>query len=114
MTESFEDLVEKDVRHGCSPPELQVLESNIREWIKKLNSLKRDVEVQLSAQKARNTQKQAEMLRDSESTKADWLDYKSKEDRWKVGAIRFMVSVEDRIAYAKNLRASQNTKVMTA
>lgn len=113
MSEEFTALVAKDVRHECTPEEITILESDIRGWLKELNSLKRDVEVQLAAQKARMTQTQAEMLSDGGS-RADWLDYRAKEDRWRVGAIRFMVSVEERIAHAKNIRAARNQKVMTA
>lgn len=114
MSEEFEALVAKDVRHGCTPDETRILESDLRGWLNELNSLKRDVEVQLAALKARMSQRQAEILRDPELTKADWLEYKEGEERWRVGAIRFMVSVEERILYVKALRASLNQKVMVA
>lgn len=115
LAEEFVAIVANDVRKlPCTPEELSALEQDIRGWLSALNKLKRDVEVQLAAQKARMTQTQAEMLNDPTKSRADWLEYKSGQDRWRVGAIRFMVSVEERMAYAKNLRASRNEKVMTA
>lgn len=113
--EEFNALVQKDVRHGCTEDELNVLKANLREWLSELNALKRDVEVQLGAQKSRVSATHAEMLENG-SSKADWLKYKSKEDSWRTSAVRFMVSVEQRMLHVKNLRAAANgnTKVMTA
>lgn len=106
ITYTFEDLVAKDVRAECTDDELSILESDIRSWLNILNSLKRDVEIQLGAQKARMTQRQAECQ--ASGNKVEWLTYKATEQKWRISAVRFMASVEERILYVKKLRAESN------
>src|SRR5690242_7633935 len=103
MTPDFEDLVALDVRGECTNEELDVLKSDLRRWLAELNSLKRDVEIQMTAQKARITQRKIEFKEKTESI--EWLRYKSEEEQWKVGSLRFMASVEQRILYVKSLRS---------
>lgn len=110
MSQDFRDLVAKDVRDECSTEELSTLAGNLREWLNILNTLKRDVEVQLVAQKARVTKRQAEML-EANASRAEWLNYKAEEDKWRVSAIRFMVSVEERMLAVKSLRANQGNLI---
>jgi hypothetical protein len=103
ITEKFKELVASDVRGESSEEELETLKNDTRAWLTELNKLKRDVEVQLVAQKARMTHKQIEFL--ETGTKLEWLKYREVEDKWKVGAVRFMVSVEDRMMFVKALRS---------
>lgn len=108
MSNTFEDLVAKDVRGECTEAELDILKGDIRGWLAELNSLKRDVELQLGAQKARITKTYADML--ETATKQEWLNYKAGQEQWKVTAGRFMASVEARILYVKSLRAAAGSQ----
>lgn len=101
ITEEFMELVASDVRGDSSEDSLRLLKSNTRDWLSVLNKLKRDVEVQLVAQKARMTAKQVECIEGG--TKLEWLKYKATEEKWRVGAIRFMVSVEERMHFVRAL-----------
>lgn len=113
VSDEFADLVAKDVRNECSNHELEILADDLNGWLTELKSLKRDVEIQLSAQKARMYERQAEMLRDERPT-SEWLSYKATEEKWKVGAMRFTACVEQRIAHVNSLKAQQNLKTMVA
>jgi hypothetical protein len=104
MTDIFEDLVALDVRGECTDEELEILKGDLRRWLAELNSLKRDVEIQMSAQRARITQRQIEFKQKNEQI--EWLRYKGEEEQWRVGSLRFMASVENRILYAKSLRSN--------
>jgi hypothetical protein len=111
MSEEFEDLVAKDVRGVCSDAELDILESDTRLWLNTLNSLRRDVEVQLVAQRARMTQYKSELLETYPEgdpvARREWIKFKGQEETWKVSAVRFMVEVEKKVQYVKALRESQ-------
>lgn len=111
--EEFYDLVQKDVRNQCDQHELEVLGSDLDQWLIELKALKRDVEIQSTAQRARIAQKQAEMLSSGAST-AEWKLYKAKEDNWKVTAMRFTACVEQRLAHVKALRSQTHQKTMAA
>lgn len=104
--DTFNNLVAKDVRGECTAGERAVLESNIREWLDELNILARDVEIQLAAQKARMTAKQAELL--EVGSAIEWLEYKAEEENWTVKSLRFKASVERSIREVKTLRAQTN------
>lgn len=110
--EEFTALVAKDVRNECSDTEMDKLESDLRGWKNELHHLMRDVDVQLAAQKARMSRKRAELM--DPDKLGEWLEFKANEDKWRVGAMRFKVSVEDRMLYVKTLMAEKNTKTQTA
>lgn len=110
----FEDLVLLDVKgeleldNGdtvvCSSEHTEILKTDIRRWLAELNSLKRDVEIQMTAQKARVSERQVEYI--EKNNTLEWLRYKSKEDTHRIGALRFMASVESKILYVKSLRSN--------
>lgn len=107
MSKSFEDLVAADVRNDVTPEEQEILKADVRRWLRVLNGLKRDVEIQMANQKTRNIQAQ----RDYNETKdtSAWLKFQQQEEYWRVGSLRFMASVEGRILYVKSLRAAEHS-----
>lgn len=105
--ELFNDLVVQDVRGEITKAELQILKNDIRKWLQVLNSLMRNVELQLAAQKARMAREQADYLQKND--KINWLYYKAEEDDRRVRSMRFMVSVEQKIMTVKSLRADKVT-----
>lgn len=100
MPSEFEDLVTKEVRGEINDGERAILKGDLAEWLIILNSLKRDVELQLTAQKARVNQKSKEQL----LTKDEYNKFKSDEDQWRLKSIRFMISVENKIMQVKKLK----------
>lgn len=97
---TFEELVAKDVRGEANEGEKNILKNDISEWLIILNTLKRDVELQLAAQKVRLREKAKEHALDKDA----WHTYKSEEDQWRLRVLRFNVSVERRIQQVKKLR----------
>jgi hypothetical protein len=103
-TEQFKSLVAKDVRKE-SDELVEVLSSDYRLWLDELNVLLRDVEIQLTAQKGRISEKKVQL--GPEWNNNDWYSFKASEDKWKVTALRFKASVEERIRFVKTLRAKK-------
>lgn len=99
-SQTFEEIVAKDVKNNASNAEIEILSSNTKHWLSELNSLKRDVEIQLAAQKARITLRQADNM-----PRSEWLKYKASEEHWRLGVLRFMASIEQKMLYVKRLRA---------
>lgn len=95
---NFEEAVAKDIRNEASNFEIDTLKTDKRRWLMELNSLKRDVELQLTAQKARIASKKLEGL-----SKDQWLTFKAREATWKVSALRFCVTIEQKMLYVKGL-----------
>lgn len=101
---TFEELVAKDVRGECTTSQLATLHADLRRWLQVLNSLLRDVELQLTAQRARMNKNQADYLEAGD--KIGWLRYKAEEEEWRIRSVRFMVSVEQKIMEVKGYKAN--------
>lgn len=95
----FEELVAKDVRNEASNAEIETLKDDPKRWLAELNGLKRDVEIQLNAHKARKADKKLE-----KPSKQEWLEFQAKEANWRLGALRFWVTVESKMLYVKRLK----------
>lgn len=100
MASNFEELVLKEVRSNVNTVEWDMLRSDYDEWLIVLNSLKRDVELQLTAQKARISQHSKE----KNLSKEEYNTFKSQEDQWRLKSLRFMISVEKKIMQVKKMR----------
>jgi len=103
--DQFKSLVAKDVRKE-SDNYVEILSTDFRLWLDELNVLLRDVEIQLSAQKSRISEKKYQLGPDRNNN--EWYSFKATEDKWKVTALRFKASVEERIRFVKTLRAKKN------
>lgn len=109
MSEHFKELVDRDVRKGVTEEEIDELKRDPRQWLDELNILLRDVEIQIAAQKARISAKRCEMSANPEGWNATgWYEYKASEDGWKVKALRFRASIEERIRFVKTYRSKLN------
>jgi len=105
--DSFKELVAKDVRKESTEEEMSILTSDFRTWLDELNVLLRDVEIQLSAQKSRISDKRVEI--GPQTNNNEWYSFKAVEDKWRITALRFKASVEEKIRSVKTLRAKQNS-----
>ena len=104
-TDTFGSLVLQDVKepHATNADQLSVLHTDLRMWMDELKTLKDDVEVQLAAYKSKLTALRSKFESNPEFTYADFLDEKSSLESWRVGAIRFKVSVEKKMRYVTGL-----------
>jgi len=107
--ENFKELVAKDVRKEATNEELDILTSDFRSWLDELNILLRDVEIQLSAQRSRISDKRVEI--GPQLNNNEWYSFRATEDKWRITALRFKASVEEKIRFVKTLRMkSQNNE----
>jgi len=100
---SFEELVAREVKKEASDAQIAILSEDYRRWLGELNKLKRDVEIQLAAQRARISGRKTENM-----PRQEWLQFKAAEEQWKLGALRFMASIEEKMIYVKRLKADAN------
>lgn len=104
-TEKFKTLVAKDVRKETNEF-VETLSQDYRMWLDELNVLLRDVEIQLAAQRSRFSEKKAEL--GPQWNNNAWYSFRAEEDKWRITALRFKASVEERIRFVKTLRAKSN------
>jgi len=110
--EAFKNVVFKDVRNESSIEEVQYLSENIDYWIYFLQITKRDVEFQLASQKSRDKLTIKEMnLNNTDPKEVD--AYLQRQDKWRMGALRFLSAIEKRMLYAKILLKQQQNTVVT-
>lgn len=100
--EAFKNVVFKDVRNETSMEEVQYLSENLDYWLYFLQITKRDVEFQLASQKSKDKLTIREMKNNNVS-EADVNIYVQKQDKWRMGALRFLSAIEKRMLYVKIL-----------
>jgi hypothetical protein len=105
--QAFNLLVLKDVRGEASDDDLQILTENANLWIFQLRIIRKDVEFQLASQKSKDKIKVIEMS-DVES-RSELNDYIIRQNKWRMGAIRFLTAIEHRMLYVKMVISSLNT-----
>lgn len=105
--EEFDEMVNQDVRGTLDSSRSEALRQpeNIERWYNMLLTTKRRVEVQLTANRAGQAEKQAEFLNRGEEGKILWLRYRAQNETWRKQAIWFKNGVEDRISEVKLLRS---------
>lgn len=107
ISEEFKAAVIRNVRQESNNEDIDLLGNDLQLWFRCLVGLKRDVEIQFVAQKSRLTQTKRDYLK-GDISGTDLLDIQTKEEAWKVGAVRFAASIEDQILYVKDLLAEHN------
>ena len=100
--EAFKNVVFKDVRNETSMEEVQYLSENLDYWLYFLQITKRDVEFQLASQKSKDKLTIREMKNNNVS-EVDVNNYVQKQDKWRMGALRFLSAIEKRMLYVKIL-----------
>jgi hypothetical protein len=111
--EAFKDVVFKDVRNESSIEEVQYLSENIDYWIYFLQITKRDVEFQLASQKSRDKLTAKEMANNNTDPK-EIDSYLQRQEKWRMGALRFLSAIEKRMLYAKILFKHQQQQAAVA
>lgn len=105
---NLEEATNADLKGNASVNQTEQLHSDLNEWYAVLVAFKRDTELQLIAQKTRVAKKKIHFQ--SKADKAGWLEFKEQEDLRRIKSIRFIASVEQRIAYVRGLKRAASTK----
>ena len=97
----FNDIVLKDIKNESNDDDKAILDNNLELWLFQLRVIRRDVEFQLSSQKSKDKIKILELsqLNDIEELN----DYKIKQNKWRMGAVRFLTAIEAKMLYVKLL-----------
>jgi hypothetical protein len=96
----LKDVVIRDIKNEASQQEKDMLENNVDMWLYNLRVIRRDVEFQLSSNKAKNKIKALEMKEMGAST-ADVESFITKQNKWRINTIKFLTSIERKMLYVK-------------
>lgn len=103
--DQMKDIVIKDIKNEASQHEKDMLEEDIDMWLYNLRVIRRDVEFQLSSNKAKNKLKALEMKEMGAST-ADIESFITKQSKWRINTIKFLTSIERKMLYVKMINNS--------
>ncbi len=105
-SEPFKSIVNSDIRGEVDQETAESLRSPevSRRWHTTLVATKRSIETQFATYKIEKAQKLAKAEKGFE----EWL---ASKQAWQTGALRFQVSVEDKIAEAKTYLRRETTEV---
>lgn len=98
---SFNDVVLKDVKNESSSEEKTILHNNLDLWLFQLRVIRKDVEFQLSSQKSKDKIKIIELTQNNSND--ELVEYKIKQNKWRMAAVRFLTAVESKMLYVKLL-----------
>lgn len=93
----FNALVLKDIKEESTEEEFNILLNNIELWMFQLRIIRKDVEFQLASQKAKDKIK----IYDTNSSQEELNDYFIKQNKWRMGAVRFLTAIEHKMLYVK-------------
>jgi len=107
----FNALVLKDIKGESTDDELQVLTENAHLWMFQLRIVRKDVEFQLASQKSKDRIKAIEM--GDADDKDEFNEYVIRQNKWRMGAVRFLTAIEHRMLYVKMIISSLSTSYET-
>jgi hypothetical protein len=96
---SFNELVLKDIKNESASEDKTILSNNLELWLFQLRVIRRDVEFQLSSQKSKDKIKFIELAELNDENEIN--EYKIKQNKWRMGAVRFLTAIEHKMLYVK-------------
>ncbi len=102
--QEFNALVLKDIKGEANENELEILTANANLWMFQLRIIRKDVEFQLASQKSKDKIKSIEMI--SVDDKTEMHEYVIRQNKWRMGAVRFLTAIEHRMLYVKMILTS--------
>lgn len=102
--QEFNALVLKDIKGEAGEEELEILTANANLWMFQLRIIRKDVEFQLASQKSKDKIKSIEMI--SVDDKTEMNEYVIRQNKWRMGAVRFLTAIEHRMLYVKMILTS--------
>jgi hypothetical protein len=104
---SFRNIVISDIKGQASEEDKTILNNNLQIWNYNLQALRRDIELQLSCQKAK-TKMQIRNLNNADSTQLEEINnFLMEQDKWRMSALKFLSNIEKKSLYVKII-ISQN------
>lgn len=104
---SFNELVLKDIKNESTSEDKAILSNNLELWLFQLRVIRRDVEFQLSSQKSKDKIKIIELSEVND--KEEINEYKLKQNKWRMGAVRFLTAIEHKMLYVKLILSDAET-----
>jgi hypothetical protein len=105
---SFRNIVISDIKGQASEEDKTILNNNLQIWNYNLQALRRDIELQLSCQKAK-TKMQIRNLNNADSTQLEEINnFLMEQDKWRMSALKFLSNIEKKSLYVKII-ISQNS-----
>lgn len=95
---AFNAIVLKDIKGESTEDDTFILLNNIDLWMFQLRIIRKDVEFQLASQKSKDKIKIIEM---DEADKSEINEYLIRQNKWRMGAVRFLTAIEQRMLYVK-------------
>lgn len=109
--QEFNSLVLKDIKGEASDEDLEILTENASLWMFQLRIIRKDVEFQLASQKSKDKIKVIEM--DDVEDKSELNEYVIRQNKWRMGAVRFLTAIEHRMLYVKMVISSLSASYET-
>ncbi|NBP57694.1 hypothetical protein EBU71_14395 [bacterium] len=97
--QDFNALVLKDIKGEANAIDLEILTANAHLWMFQLRIIRKDVEFQLASQKSKDKIKSIEMSEVEDKT--EMKEYVIRQNKWRMGAVRFLTAIEHRMLYVK-------------
>lgn len=101
----FKELVISDIKGECDQDIKDYLNSYLYIWLYTLQSLRRDVELQISCQNSKLKMDLANLETDDQS-ESDKL--RSAHYRWKMSVLKFLKNIETKTLYVKMIIQASN------
>lgn len=98
---SFRNIVISDIKGQASEQDKIILNNNLKIWNYNLQALRRDMELQLSCQKAK-TKMQIRNLNNADLTELDEINtFLIEQEKWRMSALKFLSNIEKKSLYVK-------------
>ncbi|MFN9112860.1 MAG: hypothetical protein ACK5XN_22575 [Bacteroidota bacterium] len=101
--DSFKQLVIADIKGSISEEEKIHLLNNLALWNYNLQTLRRDMELQLSCQKSKIKMQVANFDQMSEHEKSQTKLFINDQHKWRMSALKFLSNIERKALYVKML-----------
>lgn len=101
--DSFKQLVIADIKGSISEEEKIHLLNNLALWNYNLQTLRRDMELQLSCQKSKIKMQVANFDQMSEHEKSQTKSFINDQHKWRMSALKFLSNIERKALYVKML-----------
>lgn len=113
----FRELVIDDVKTSSDKEVFDYLHQSLDLWLYTLQTLRREVELQLSCQNAKlkmdiyalSSVENTSDLSDEYNRQNEIVDLKVKHHKWRMSVLKFLTNIENKTLYVKMLISNQKT-----
>lgn len=101
----FQEVVASDIKSSETSDEVKTyLHSHLELWHYSLQLVRREIELQLSCQKAKVEMHKNNLKKNnSQYSEFEVLDYVNKQNNWRMTAVKFLSNIERKTLYVKLL-----------